>query len=312
MLNLTKKILDILVCPNCRGKLRISSGENLYCQLCNTFYKVTDNGNVDLRLEGIKKERINFDIGHKFIINENIDLSKLIEKTNPEVHFDLNNIPTHLTKEVLSYFPKATSAESIVLDLGCGTTIHKEVCERAGFNYVGIDYENVKAPILGDAHSLPFQDNSIDFVLSVAVLEHIQYPFLMINEVFRVLQNGGTFIGSVAFLEPYHWESFYHYTHLGLINILLFAGFEIEKIAPNETISVFDSQARLNYKILFPRMPQKLASLLIRFPQIASNIWIDSINLIKGQNHFDKQRYIYTSSFFFVAKKIVSHDSNGG
>lgn len=304
MISLSKNILDILVCPDCRGKIVLDGTDSLKCQSCNTCYYVTHNGNVDLRLKRTKSQSISFNIGQQEKSNLNFEVKKLTENPNPEVLFDTTDIPTHLTKELLSYFPRASSANSFVLDLGCGTTLHKNVCERAGFNYIGIDYENESAPYLGDAHALPFRDNSFEFVLSAAVLEHIQYPFLMMKEVFRVLQIGGTFIGSVAFLEPYHWDSYYHYTHLGLSNILTYAGFDIVQITPNELISVFDSQARLNSKVLFPRMPKKLAGYIISFPQIASNFWINTINFVKGRNYCDKNLYIYTSSFFFIARKM--------
>ena len=53
------------------------------------------------------------------------------------------------------------------------------------------------------------------------------------RETWRVLRPGGTFLGSVAFLEPFHMNSFYHHTHLGLINTLTVAGFQNISVMPS-------------------------------------------------------------------------------
>src|SRR4030095_14421423 len=103
----------------------------------------------------------------------------------------------------------------------------------AGFHWMGLDYSASEAPILGDAHALPFETESIEFVLSLAVLEHIQHPAVAIQEINRVLKRGGLYLGTVAFLEPFHGNSYYHHTHLGTFNSLRLGGFDVERVAPN-------------------------------------------------------------------------------
>jgi len=53
-------------------------------------------------------------------------------------------------------------------------------------------------------------------VTAIAVMEHLYNPFLAVNEIHRVLKQGGYFIGSVASLEPYHDLSYFHMTFLAV------------------------------------------------------------------------------------------------
>jgi len=52
--------------------------------------------------------------------------------------------------------------------------------------------------------NLPFANNSVDFVICNAVLEHVKEPQKIINEIYRVLKiNGRTYI-DIAFMQPFH------------------------------------------------------------------------------------------------------------
>ena len=206
----------------------------------------------------------------------------------------------HLTKELLSYFPKAKSRNNLMLDLGCGNTIHKEVCIHAGFEYVGLDYESDEANINGDAHALPFKDNSFDFILSIAVLEHIRYPFIAMKEANRVLKENGVFIGTVAFLEPFHGDSFYHHSHLGTYNSLKEGGFTIQCICPSSKYSVLMAQAKMG---LFPRMAPLLSKIIVMPIYILHKTWW-RIGKIFGKNAKENIRVRNTTgAFTFIAKK---------
>ncbi len=151
--------------------------------------------------------------------------------------------------------------------------------------------------------ALPFMDNSFEFILSIAVLEHIQYPFMMIKEVHRVLNSGGIFIGTVAFLEPFHGNSYYHYTHLGVYNMLVYGGFEVEQLAPGKGWQVFDAQARMNSWAIFPGMSKFISKAIIRFPQVISNIWWRGLKISRGSKNTGRNFANYTGSFCFVARK---------
>src|SRR5262249_59710331 len=66
----------------------------------------------------------------------------------------------------------------------------------------------------------------------IGVREAVAGPLRAASEVFRVLVPGGAFVGTVAFLEPFHDNSFFHFTHLGLSWALRTTGFEVEVISP--------------------------------------------------------------------------------
>lgn len=226
-----ESLIQVLACPSCRGPLRVDPA-SAACNTCGTTYPIDSDNRLDLRLRQPKEVDITFRIGAGLPDPGLIDLHPLGYYENSEVDFSGADVPNHLSPELLSYFPKARNAGQIMLDLGCGTAIHRGVCERAGFTYAGLDYSNPGAPMLGDAHALPFRDGSFDFVLSIAVLEHIQFPEVMLREVFRVLKPGGRFIGSASFLEPFHEISFQHHSHMGLLSVLQQAGFHVRSIAP--------------------------------------------------------------------------------
>ena len=72
--------------------------------------------------------------------------------------------------------------------------------------------------LVGDAHRLPFQDNSIDSLIYQAVLEHVQDPRRVINEAARVLKPCGYLYLEVPFLQGFHADphDFQRYTLEGL------------------------------------------------------------------------------------------------
>ena len=202
----------------------------------------------------------------------------------------------------MSYFPAAKSNDAIMLDLGCGNAVHRKICEHAGFEYVGFDYDFSNASLLGDAHALPFKNNSFEFVLSIAVIEHIRYPFVMMSEGYRVLKPGGKFIGTVAFLEPFHSNSFYHHTHLGLFNSLQFAGFNVKYIAPSTKWHVLVAQAIMS---LYPKSPRWTSKLLVLPAYLVHRIWWKIGYLFA---HLEKASegnriLITTEAFSFIANK---------
>lgn len=64
--------------------------------------------------------------------------------------------------------------------------------------------------IVGDIHSLPLADNSVDAIICIAVLEHVEDPKRAVEEVYRVLKPGGYAFFYAPFLFYYHPEKGYY------------------------------------------------------------------------------------------------------
>lgn len=58
--------------------------------------------------------------------------------------------------------------------------------------------------VVGDAHRLPFRENTFGVVLCQAVLEHTKNPNTVVEEIHRTIKKGGIIYAEVPFVYPYH------------------------------------------------------------------------------------------------------------
>lgn len=289
--------MALLECPACAGALNETS-ETMRCAQCGVEYPPTKSGQLDLRLRAPRRTTITFTLGEGFAGAESVDWQPLRANPNPAVDFSGLAAPNHLTPELLSHFPKASTPGAPMLDLGCGTGLHRAVCERAGFFYAGLDYDNAKAPLLGDAHALPFRDASFEFIISIAVLEHIRHPAVMLAEAARVLRPGGTLIGSVSFQEPFHEISYQHHSHMGVWSALRQAGFDVLHVAPGW--DGLTAQARM---ALLPGWPAPAVNLATAPLRLFHRAWWWLLARLRPGWDELRRRQIAAGSFVFIARR---------
>ena len=107
-------------------------------------------------------------------------------------------------KHLMPWLPNKN--DLTVLDLGSGTGFFTDLLSSHYQNVIGLDISSKMlhhakevrsakiAWIEGDAHSIPLQDNSIDFIYSNLVIQWCDPLDVAISEMMRVLKPGGLLI----------------------------------------------------------------------------------------------------------------------
>ena len=118
---------------------------------------------------------------------------------------------------------KIFAEKKLVIDIGGGLRVVKQKSNRYDPKREWIrpliekvDYKimdpvpNYNPDVVGDIHNLPFADNSVDAIICMAVLEHVENPIKAGAEMYRVLKPGGYCFIYVPFLFYYHAEKGYY------------------------------------------------------------------------------------------------------
>lgn len=70
---------------------------------------------------------------------------------------------------------------------------YKHLFDNEQWEYIGVDLKdgsNVDV-VLENDYQLPFENESVDIVISGQAFEHMPYPWLMMGQISRVLKSGG-------------------------------------------------------------------------------------------------------------------------
>jgi len=97
-----------------------------------------------------------------------------------------------------------------IVDYGCGDRFLESELIKRGKNYIGYDINDFDF----NKDMPPLDNNSVDLVISLAVIEHLYNPEKLLSESFRILKPGGC-----IYLTTPNWQfdskNFYNdYTHI--------------------------------------------------------------------------------------------------
>ena len=301
-MNENPNLFEFLRCPYCLNSL-IPSDDGASCSRCREIFPIDENRKLDLRIKKSKRVSLEFELGER---PTEVHESALRVLKDRGFSFP-SKIPKHIYKklqgELLPYLPDASEGPKIVLDVGCEESIYKAPFQDLGWTYVGTDIlSSPDVSFVSDAHALPVADGYFDLVLANNLLEHLWYPFVAVREFARVLKPGGRLLGVASFLEPFHMDSHYHHTHLGVYNMLSYAGLEVELISASPDWDVFRALATMGF---IPRAPAFLINILfipVRF--LYALLWGAKSLMDKAGTRGKWDRLMRKAgSFSFVAKK---------
>ena len=158
-------------------------------------------------------------------------------------HFSLDEYQSESANYDFWPFVKevASNPDKHYLDLGCG--LRQRVFDNC--LYVEV-YPSVTADLVVPATCVyPIADATFDGIGCFAVLEHTRKPWLVVQEIFRMLKPGGKVWIDWPFLQPIHGypSHFFNATREGLTSIFEDSGFTVESAetmdhqGPDHTIS---------------------------------------------------------------------------
>lgn len=124
---------------------------------------------------------------------------------------------------------KIFTEKKYIVDIGGGLRIDPNKNNRAKENgwvdeyltnvkYIVLDKVSDYNPdIVGDVSNLPFEDNSVDAILAIHLLEHVEEPQRAVKEIYRVLKPGGYVYFDTPFIFYYHpmkgyYKDYYRFT----------------------------------------------------------------------------------------------------
>jgi SAM-dependent methyltransferase len=141
----------------------------------------------------------------------------------PRIYHRPYLILNELSKQIQDVIEKElkNKAKLKVLDVGCGTKPYLPFFKEKAEMYIGVDMDSaLNADAVCAAENLPFANESFDVIISTQVLEHVDDPKKVVEDLHRVLKRGGLLILSTHGIWFKHApQDYWRWTDIGLEKI---------------------------------------------------------------------------------------------
>ena len=161
----------------------------------------------------------------------------------------------NMTAQAISALQIADNEKVLEIGPGNGQQIESILNGRSGVTYIGVDISELMIQeatninkvyvqsgeaifTLSDGHTLSFDDQFFDKIFTVNTVYFWEDPGAYAQEIYRVLKVGGSFALTFAeksFMEklPFTKFGFTLYDQKSAVDLLVNAGFEIDKVLPH-------------------------------------------------------------------------------
>lgn len=107
---------------------------------------------------------------------------------------------------------------------------YRQCFKNEKWKYVGVDIEpGNNVDVVMSEYGIPFEDEKFDVVISGQTLEHVEFPWVFIKELARVLKKGGfMFLIAPALIHEHrHPIDTFRYYRDGMISLAKWAELEV-------------------------------------------------------------------------------------
>jgi len=207
---------------------------------------------------------------------------------------------------------KETDSENLILDAGAGECKYKNL--PGMHKYIAIDtalgdqkWNYSMIDVLGSLDNLPVKPNVFGTIICTQVLEHVNRPQIVLNELFSVLKEGG----NICLTAPQGWgvhqapHDYFRFTNHALLFLLKEAGFIDIVVTPScGYFGYLANRLTVFPKTLFWQIKKKWLRLILLPIEFLSYLFFVVIFpiVLNAIDPLDREQN-YTLNYFVKGKK---------